>query len=95
MEIVAIENKYHVVIPRGIRNQLAPGQVDLLEANLEREQLIYRPKMVIDRIPAGRAAEGVWTASNRCGTDKLKREIYGEVSAVRRSVARRIAKPAR
>jgi AbrB family looped-hinge helix DNA binding protein len=87
MEIVTIKNKYQVVIPQGIRNQLGLSQGDVLEAKVERGRLIYTPKMVIDRIPAGRAArerffkqlrteapaslKAVWTASERRGTDKL------------------------
>jgi AbrB family looped-hinge helix DNA binding protein len=87
MEIVTIKNKYQVVIPQAIRNQLGLSRGDVLEAKVERGRLIYTPKMVIDRIPAGKVSreqffkqlraaapaslKAVWTASKRHGTDKL------------------------
>ena len=87
MEIVTVKNKFQVVIPQAIRKQLGLGLGDVLEAKVDRGRLTYTPKMIIDRIPAGKAArerffkqlraeapaslKAVWTASKRHGTDKL------------------------
>lgn len=87
MEIVIVKNKFQVVIPQAIRKQLGLGLGDVLEAKVDRGRLTYTPKMIVDRIPAGRAArerffkqlraeapaalKAAWTASKRHGTDKL------------------------
>jgi len=87
MEIVTVKNKFQVVIPLALRKQLGLNTGDVLEAKVENGRLTYTPKMVIDRIPAGKAARerffkqlraeapaslrAVWTASKRNGTDKI------------------------
>jgi AbrB family looped-hinge helix DNA binding protein len=87
MPIVTVKNKFQVVIPQALREQLGISRGDVLEAKAERGRLIYTPKAVIDRIPAGKAErerffkklseqapawlKETWTASKRHGTDKL------------------------
>jgi AbrB family looped-hinge helix DNA binding protein len=87
MEIVTVKDKYQVVIPQAIRKQLGLSRGDLLEAKVEGGRLTYTPKVIIDRIPAGKAArerffkelraeapaslKDVWAASKRHGTGKL------------------------
>src|SRR5580698_9013324 len=56
MAIVTVKNKYQVVIPQAIREELGISQGDVLEAKVERGRLTYTPKAVIDRmIPADKA----------------------------------------
>jgi AbrB family looped-hinge helix DNA binding protein len=55
MPIVTVKNKFQVVIPQALREQLGISPVDVLEAKAERGRLAYTPKAVIDRIPAGKA----------------------------------------
>jgi AbrB family looped-hinge helix DNA binding protein len=87
MAIVTVKNKFQVVIPLAIREQLGISRGDLLEAKVERGRITYTPKLVIDRIPAGKAErerffkqlreqapawlKETWAASTRNGTDKL------------------------
>lgn len=87
MDIVTVKNKFQVVIPLALRKQLGLNLGDILEANVEDGRLTYTPKMVIDRVPAGKAArerffkqlradapaslKAVWAASERNGTDKM------------------------
>ena len=87
MPIVTVRNKFQVVIPQALREQLGISRGDLLEAKAERGRLTYTPKAVIDRIPAGKAErerffrklseqapgwlKDTWAASKRNGTDKL------------------------
>jgi len=87
MPIVTVKNKFQVVIPQALREQLGISRGDLLEAKAERGRLTYTPKAVIDRIPAGKAErerffkklreqapawlKETWAASKRHGTDKL------------------------
>lgn len=87
MAIVTVKNKYQVVIPRTVREELGINRGDLLEAKVERGKLTYTRKTVIDRIPAGKAdrarffkqlrAEApewlkeIWAASKRAGLDRM------------------------
>jgi AbrB family looped-hinge helix DNA binding protein len=87
MAIVTVKNKYQVVIPQAIREELGIRAGDLLEAKVERGRITYTPKAVIDRIPAGKAErerffkklreqapdwlKETWAASKRPGTDRF------------------------
>jgi AbrB family looped-hinge helix DNA binding protein len=87
MDLVTVKNKFQVVIPLTLRKQLGLSLGDLLEANVEDGRLTYTPKLVIDRIPAGKAArerffkqlraeapaslKAIWADSKRNGTDKI------------------------
>jgi AbrB family looped-hinge helix DNA binding protein len=110
MAIVTVKNKYQIVIPQALREELGIHRGDVLEVLVERGRLTYIPKAAIDRVPESKAeserffkklrAEAPpwlkesWAGSKRRGTDKLTlREINQEVSAVRRSAARRNVSP--
>jgi len=87
MAIVTVKNKFQVVIPQALREQLGISRGDILEAKVERGRLTYTPKTVIDRIPTGKAErerffkklgeqappwlKETWESSKRQGTDKL------------------------
>lgn len=87
MSLVSVKNKYQVVIPQTLREQLGINLGDLLEAKIERGKLTYTRKAVIDRIPKSAAARGqffkqlreqapewlreIWAESKRKGLDKL------------------------
>ena len=49
MSIVTVKNKYQVVIPQRVREQLRISRGDLLEVRAERGKLTYIPKTVVDR----------------------------------------------
>jgi AbrB family looped-hinge helix DNA binding protein len=105
MANVTVQNKYQVVIPQAIREQLGISRGDVLEAKLERGRITYTPKTLIDRIPARKAAQRrllkqlreeapawlkeTWAASKRRGTDKL---TVREINAEISAVRRRRAK---
>jgi AbrB family looped-hinge helix DNA binding protein len=87
MAIVTVKNKYQVVIPQALREELGINRGDVLEVRVERGRLTYTPKTVIDRIPEEKAERARflkqlqdeapawlkerWAASKRRGTDKL------------------------
>jgi bifunctional DNA-binding transcriptional regulator/antitoxin component of YhaV-PrlF toxin-antitoxin module len=87
MSLVSVKNKYQVVIPQNLREQLGINRGDLLEAKIEHGKLTYTRKAVIDRIPEGTAArrqffkqlreqapewlQDIWAESKRKGLDKL------------------------
>ena len=49
MEIVAVKNKFQIVIPQHIREQVRVEIGDLLEANVENGKITFTPKSLIDR----------------------------------------------
>ena len=49
MEIVAVKNKFQIVIPQHIREQVHVEIGDLLEANVEDGKITFTPKRLIDR----------------------------------------------
>lgn len=49
MAIVTVKNKYQVVIPQSVRDQVGVNVGDLLEAKVERGKITFTPKVVIDR----------------------------------------------
>ena len=49
MAIVAVKNKYQVVIPLRLREEIGLQVGDLLEARVERGKITYTPKAVVDR----------------------------------------------
>jgi len=49
MQIVAVKNKFQIVIPQYIREQVRVEIGDLLEANVEDGKITFTPKSLIDR----------------------------------------------
>ena len=49
MSIVIVKNKYQVVIPRRVREQIGVAVGDILEAKVERGKITLTPKLVVDR----------------------------------------------
>jgi len=49
MSSVTVKNKYQVVIPQGLREQIGLNVGDLLEARIERGKITFTPKVLVDR----------------------------------------------
>ncbi len=49
MPIVAVKNKYQIVIPAKVREQVGIKVGDLLEAKVERGKITFTPKSLVDR----------------------------------------------
>jgi AbrB family looped-hinge helix DNA binding protein len=49
MSIVTVKNKYQVVIPQGLREEIGLNVGDLLEARIERGKITFTPKVLVDR----------------------------------------------
>jgi AbrB family looped-hinge helix DNA binding protein len=49
MSVVAVKNKYQVVIPQNVRRQLPLEVGDLLEAKVEDGRITLTPKSLVDR----------------------------------------------
>jgi AbrB family looped-hinge helix DNA binding protein len=111
MAIVTVKNKFQVVIPQAIREELGISRGDVLEARVERGRITYTPKAVIDRVPAGKTererffkklrerAPGwlkeTWAASKRHGTDKFTMRQIEAEVSAVRRRSKKSNKPAR
>lgn len=49
MSIVTVKNKYQIVIPQNIREQVGIVVGDYLEAIVEKGRIIFQPKTFVDR----------------------------------------------
>ena len=52
MSLVKIKEKYQVTIPSAIRDKLSLKVGDMLEADLENDQIILKPKIIVDKSEA-------------------------------------------
>jgi AbrB family looped-hinge helix DNA binding protein len=57
MSIVTVKNKYQVVIPQRVREEIGLDVGDMLEARAEDGRIIFEPKSVVDRGIARSIAE--------------------------------------
>jgi AbrB family looped-hinge helix DNA binding protein len=49
MSLVTIKNKYQVVIPQRVREQVGLRVGDLLEAQVDKGKIVFTPKSIVDR----------------------------------------------
>jgi AbrB family looped-hinge helix DNA binding protein len=49
MQLVAVKNKFQIVIPQSLREQIGISVGDMLEAKVERGKITFTPKSVVDR----------------------------------------------
>ena len=49
MEVVAVKNKFQIVIPQRVRAQVQVEVGDLLEAAVENGKIVFTPKSLVDR----------------------------------------------
>ena len=49
MHLVAVKNKFQIVIPQSVREQIGIRVGDVLEAKIERGKITFTPKSVVDR----------------------------------------------
>ena len=75
MTLVAVKNKYQIVIPAKVRKEAGIKVGDLLEAKFERGKVVFIPKSVIDR----EIAEGL--------EDIQKGRFYGPFNTADEAIA--------
>jgi AbrB family looped-hinge helix DNA binding protein len=49
MQLVAVKNKFQIVIPQSVREKIGIHVGDVLEAKIERGKITFTPKSVVDR----------------------------------------------
>jgi AbrB family looped-hinge helix DNA binding protein len=47
--IVTVKNKFQVVIPQSVRDQIGVSVGDVFEATAERGRIVFQPKAIVDR----------------------------------------------
>jgi AbrB family looped-hinge helix DNA binding protein len=57
MALVTVKNKYQVVIPQRVREQVGVAIGDVLEAKARNGKIIFEPKSIVDRGIAESIAE--------------------------------------
>lgn len=73
MALVAVKNKYQVVIPRHIRDAVGVEVGDLREAKVEAGKITFTPKSVVDRGVAESLAD--FEAGRSFGPFKTDKEL--------------------
>jgi bifunctional DNA-binding transcriptional regulator/antitoxin component of YhaV-PrlF toxin-antitoxin module len=49
MSLVTVKNKFQVVIPQSVRDQIDVSVGDVFEATAQRGKIVFQPKAIIDR----------------------------------------------
>jgi AbrB family looped-hinge helix DNA binding protein len=49
MAIVTVKNKYQVVIPQNVRDQIGVSIGDVFEAKAQNGKIVFAPKSIVDR----------------------------------------------
>jgi AbrB family looped-hinge helix DNA binding protein len=57
MAIVTVKNKYQVVIPQDVRDEIGVSVGDVFEAKAEKGRIVFEPKTIVDRGIAESMAE--------------------------------------
>lgn len=86
MAIVTVKNKYQVVIPHRVREQVGIRIGDVLEAQANNGKIVFTPKSIVDRA----IAEGL--------DDIRKGRVYGPYTSAGEMVAAlkgKVRKPVR
>jgi AbrB family looped-hinge helix DNA binding protein len=52
MSLVKVKEKYQVTIPSAIRDRLSLKVGDMLEIGLENDQIVLKPKIIVDKSEA-------------------------------------------
>ncbi len=90
MDIVAVKNKFQIVIPQHIREQVRVEIGDLLEARVEQGKITFTPKSLVDR----HLAEGLEDLK-RGRTHGPYANAKDAIEALERRAKRRAKKPRR
>lgn len=49
MSLVIVKNKFQIVIPQTVRDEIGVSVGDVLEAKAERGKIVFQPKAIVDR----------------------------------------------
>jgi AbrB family looped-hinge helix DNA binding protein len=87
MALVAVKNKYQIVIPRDVREAVGVEVGDLLEAKVEGGKITFTPKSVVDRGIAESLAD--FAAGRSFGPFKTQKEL---ISSLHRGRSKNLSK---
>lgn len=83
MPLVKIKEKYQVTIPSKIREKLPLKVGDLLEASLERDRIVLKPQVILERSKAVEQLFHILTQRGRSKGVKDREVIEDALEAVR------------
>lgn len=85
MPLVTVKNKFQVTIPARLRRALALEVGDVMEAALEDDRIVLRPKAVIDRAALADRLQATLGDQPPAGAsdDEAMAEAIAEVAAAR------------
>ena len=95
MALVTIKDKFQVTIPAKLRERIGVRVGDLMEATVEGDGILLRPKAVVDRDAIANQLEQVLASAPTAPADRGKSEdaiiedAIAEVAAARRLRRRR------
>lgn len=81
MQLVAVKNKFQVVIPQNVRKLISIKVGDFMEAKAERGSVVLTPKKVIDDYSDMPNADDEYTPAQRKALDKELAEALADVRA--------------
>jgi AbrB family looped-hinge helix DNA binding protein len=84
MALVAVKNKYQIVIPRDVREAVGVEVGDLLEAKVEGGKITFTPKSVVDRGIAESLAD--FAAGRSFGPFKTQKELISSLHRERSKI---------
>lgn len=79
MPQVKIKAKYQVTIPAKIRKELGLEVGDFLEAELEKDRIVLKPQLVMDRAEAWKRFQAVLRQIQRQNKDLGEEEVMKDV----------------
>ena len=88
MSLVKIKEKYQVTIPSAIRNKLSLKVGDILEAELENDQIVLKPKIIVDKSEAWeklfKVMERVHSKNEQFDPKEVEQDVLMAVHELRR-----------
>ena len=89
MPQVKIKDKYQVTIPARIRNELGLEVGDLLEADVQGDQIVLKPQLVVDKAKAWERFRAALRRSGKKNRDmddeELIRDVLEAIQEVRKA----------
>jgi len=89
MQLVAVKNKFQIVIPQALRKQAGVRVGDILEAKVERGKITFTPKSIVDRGIAESLAD--FKAGRSIGPFNSAKELVASLHAESAKLGRRKA----
>ncbi|MBI1742110.1 AbrB/MazE/SpoVT family DNA-binding domain-containing protein [Candidatus Acetothermia bacterium] len=75
MPLVKVKEKYQVTIPTNIREKLALKVGDVLEADIEKDKIVLKPQLVVDKAQAWKRFQAILKEVHEKNKDMSDEEV--------------------